>query len=349
MACIIKFPGKTKGVVSFTTQEQNYIESFGDLKNKWVVGLHHNWQPGQHDPRFDFNFIGKEDMITPNAPVIDMDACNFVSKYFYPTTNEKHWDILYVTRSVDFKRVDAFFKIIRNLYDRGHYYRILLVVCMCPDLNESTARVPKYPLEVYQELFSHSEREKFNFLEMNYNYPFTFDHKTLSVFYKNSKIFLHPANREFRCRVAAQAHACSMPLISYPCQSTLLPIHLRKSPINYICNSDNEIVDSIIEAVSNYENNVNSLELKEVSDYFQDCNTSKRLEGYLKDFFASIDLNFDPSDGFNFNNLDRRLGRHHGISVGSNKVDMTLEKFYDTIMSDIKFDPSVSDLEISLI
>tara|TARA_R100000005_G_C4999769_1_gene206543 strand:- start:1163 stop:2233 length:1071 start_codon:yes stop_codon:yes gene_type:complete len=348
MACIIKFPGKTKGVVSFTTQEQKHFSSLDFLKEKWVVGLHHNWQPGCHDPRFDFNFTGKDDMATPNAPLIDMDACNFVSEHFFPTDNDKHWDILYVTRSVQFKRLDAFFKIIRDLYDRGYHYRVLLIVCMCPDMETTSSRIPKYPLQVYQEMFSHDEREKFNFLEMNHNYPFTFDHKTLSVFYKNSKIFLHTANQEFRCRVAAQAHACAMPLVSYPCQSTLLPRHLRKPPVNYISRSDSEIVDNLIKCLSDYENNKNGLELKEVSDYFQDVNTNNRLENYLKDFFKSKGLEFDSDDGFNFKNLDRRMGRHHGISLGSNKVDLSLQEFCNILMSDIEYDSDVEDLEIYL-
>ena len=54
------------------------------------------------------------------------------------------------------------------------------------------------------------------------------------------------------------------------------------------------------------------------------------------------------NDGFNFKNLDRRMGRHHGISLGSNKVDLSLQEFCNMLMSDIEYDSDVEDLEIYL-
>ena len=260
MPCIIKFPGKTKGVVSFTKEESQNIQSFDNLKSKWVIGLHHNWQIGStHDNRFDVNFIGKQFMGTPNAPVIGMGASNFIPPDYYRTSYEnKHWDILYTPRSVCFKRIPAFFNSIRKLYDKGYYYRVLLIINMCPDMDTESSRDPKYPLEVYKNMFSHEERKLFNLLEMNYNYPFTFDKETLSLFFRLSKVFVHTAQNENWSRISAQAHACGMPLVSYPCQATRLPSYLRKPPVNYICNNDDEIVNNIVKAVSNYKETYNS-------------------------------------------------------------------------------------------
>ena len=347
MPCIIKFPGKTKGFVSFTKEESSNIGSFDSLRDKWVIGLHHNWQPSTHDGRFDVNLIGKQFMSTSGAPVIDMGASNFIpSDYCRTPYNNKHWDILYTPRTVNFKRISAFLNVIRALYDNGYYYRVLLVACNPP--TGTPGREPENLLEDYKKMFSHDERKRFNLLEMNYNYPFTFDKETLSLFFKSSKIFVHMAQVENWSRISAQAHACGMPLVSYPCQATRLPTNLRKPPVNYVGNNDSEIVSNIVSALSDYEKYYDSDEIVSASEFFNYEKTKERFKSMIKDFFQSINLECDYSDGFNMNNLDRRIARHTGKSIGDNKVPMDIEKFIGILKSDVEFNSSDEDLEMSI-
>ena len=112
------------------------------FEEKLAYGLHHNWHDWnfKYDPLFDFSMAGDGDLIEVDSkyvPRIPMDACNFVEEDFYPGTAEKFWDILFVARAVFFKRIPEFFKTVRELYDRGHMYRVLFICPVPPyDPNE---------------------------------------------------------------------------------------------------------------------------------------------------------------------------------------------------------------------
>lgn len=346
MAAILKFPGKTKGLVCFTKQETSNIPSFDFLRSKWVVGLHHNWQPAYHDNRFDVSIICKNYMMTAGAPVIDAHACSYVSKYFNPSPfSQRHWDILYVARSVDFKRISVFLNSIRKVYDMGYDYRVLLIACNGP-MPTDTEKCPKDLLGDYMKMFSHEERTRFNLLEMNYNYPFTFDHETLAHFYKSSKVFTHVGNIGYWSRVASQAYAAGLSVVCYPGQSTVVPEKLRKSPVTHVYNNDSEIPLRMIEAVESYNENYDSDLFVESSNHFQPENTSIRTKDEIRKFFQKIGIEFDSSDGFNLHNLDRRIARHVGASIGDNKVSMSINDFMKVLMSDTQFDSESEDLEI---
>ena len=217
MASIIKIPTeKSKGVVIFTTQDRdNFIlgnkkleYKIISIKDKWLVGLHHNWHDYkfQYNSVFDFSLAGKEDLIEKDNlkfDQINIDACNFSPSFFKPIDYQtpKHWDILYVARAVWFKNIPEFFKMIRSLYDRKFKYRVLLI---CPIPPNSSFVKSKYIYQKvrkdYEKIFSHDERKMFTLLTTDFDDPFPFDLETLSLFYKNSKIFVHSAENERRCR-----------------------------------------------------------------------------------------------------------------------------------------------------
>ena len=126
MATILKAPSLkdgSKGIVVFTTQDRdnfivgdNKLENrIQNLKNDWIIGLHHNWHDHKfkYNPIFDFSFAGEGYLIeTNNTPFnkIHLDACNFTPDFFRFSNNEKNWDILYVARAVFFKKIPEFFK-----------------------------------------------------------------------------------------------------------------------------------------------------------------------------------------------------------------------------------------------
>ena len=94
MACILIPPiANNKGVMSITTPEAKkyfadprLIDEFIKVKQKYYVGLHHNWHQveKQLDEIFDFLFLCARDLVVKhsNSPLIELDACNFTSKDF---------------------------------------------------------------------------------------------------------------------------------------------------------------------------------------------------------------------------------------------------------------------------
>lgn len=335
MACLIKIPDSSKGVITFTTQERdkiiftdrNIFSKIVDLKSKYVIGLHHNWHDYgfRYNPLFDFSMAGHGDLGNSNVPLVTLDACNFIPNDFQYSNGEKYWDIIYVTRAVYFKRVNLFFETVKKIYSSGRKIRVLLVCCIPPE--DAT---PINVTEEYMKIFNEEERKYFTFLPLAHDYPFCLDSSTVGFLYRSSKIFVHFANDERRCRVVANAGATGMPIICMKDPASIIPEHLRVSPYCYIVENDNDYTEKIIQALNEYDKDRN---LSEISKYFSTKYTKIELMNQLTPFLGSKEsLN---ENSFNFNNLDIRLGRHHSISYGPNKVDMTIDKLID-ICSDEK-------------
>jgi glycosyltransferase involved in cell wall biosynthesis len=334
MACLIKeYTNTSKGIVSFTTQEEKYIrynpsilKSYKDLKNHYMTALHFNWHNFDFYPDnlFDVYMTGKDDLRIKNDVSINhfhFDACNFTPSCFKPTNQEKTWDILYVARAVFFKGIEHFFHTIRKLYDEKKMYRVLF---LCPLPPENKKEI-KHFLKIYNSLFSPDEQKYFNFLVLKENYPFFFDIYTLSNFYKSSKIFVHTAPDERRCRVAAYALSSGMPLVSLPCVASILPQHLQTDPIYYEAKSIDEFPTKIINALEEYQGSVNTEAIKYLSEtYMVDT-----LKSEFRELFKENDM---PFDGRLFlTSLDIRMGHHHGLGKGPNFVPQSLDGFIKTL------------------
>jgi glycosyltransferase involved in cell wall biosynthesis len=282
---------------------------------------------------------GEGDLGNSNVPMVTMDACNFISdEYFSKEPTKKVWDILYVTRAVTFKRLPLFLKTIRSIYDKGFKIRVLLICCIPPyDID------PPNLIEMYQHMFSLEERKIFTVIPLEHDYPFTLDHTSLSHFYHSSKIFTHFAEDERRCRVVGMAVASKMPVICREGSASIIPDEFKKEPYWYKV-SNEEYDDVIIRAVNEYDINK---DLSDASYRFNIEYTSNELKTQLSRFLE-IDINDMNDKDFNFNNLDIRLGRHHQVSIGPNKVDITIDQFIDFLNSSMihdSFDYSIPDLE----
>jgi len=333
MACILKAPSPgSKGVVVFTTPERDLVIfkdkalrlSLEHLKARWALGLHHNWHDYQlkYDPIFDFHMAGEDDLkeITgKHIPLIPMDACNFSPRCFAPAAGEKFWDILYVARAVYFKRIPEFFRLIRTLYDQGKRYRVLLI-CPVPPLENGNKGAFCNVREEYDKLFSEDEKDLFTLLTIDFRYPFPLDLETLSHFYKSSKVFVHTADDERRCRVTGYAWATGMPVVGMPCIASLLPKQLRKEPFLFEVTHYEEFADATVKALESAGKQYDFTEVRNVvsQDY-----TQKNLSQYLCIYAGRNDSGND----FNLEGLDIRLGRHHGISIGKNKIYQSLVSF----------------------
>jgi glycosyltransferase involved in cell wall biosynthesis len=336
MACLIKLPTRAgKGVLSFTTQEEKVlradhllIESLRRLKSKYLVCLHYNWH--NHDCKpddlFDVHLAGEEDLVVTNGrPVerIPLDACNFTKRVFDRSAGEKTWDILFVARAVNFKGIPDFLKAIRELYDAGRMLRVLFI-CPMPPYRRSDRSTTLYDLrEVYERGFTSAEQDLFNLVILRDRYPFFFDRQTLAHFYKSSRIFVHTAPDERRCRVAAYAWCCGMPLVGKASVAAILPRRLRCEPNFFEVAEDGSYAAQILRALES----AGSVELLPLQHELSEKFTIRSLEDRLREVFLRRGEHFEGP--ILAENLDIRMGRHHGFGDGTNSVDMSLEEFMD--------------------
>jgi hypothetical protein len=329
MACILKVPDhKSKGVVVFTTAERdcfiledkNISQKIFSIKNRWNVGLHHHFHDHKfnYNELFDFSMAGDGDLIEKNNKkfkTIGLDACNFTPSFFKFNSNEKLWDILYVARAVSFKKLPEFFKLIRDLYDKGKDLRVLLISPIPKDCNNKIKPSSSYCdiRKDYEKMFSIDERKKFTLLTTNFDDPFPFDLKTLSFFYKSSKIFVHMSDNERRCRVIAYAHASGMPVVCMKPAASLLPVNLQKQPYVYISKNYGDFPKKVLSALRYY--NSKDYDKRSMLEPLKFIS-----ENYTKDL-----LRKEISKIFNLNDLDIRLGRSHGFGHNSNSIGWSID------------------------
>lgn len=321
MACIIKAPPH-KGVVSFTTVERDRVilkdknlqTKIKALKDKWIIGLHHNW----HDTNFvrqalfDFSMAGAGDLRGQSTPTIQLDACNFAPECFKISDGEKFWDVLYVARNVGFKRLPVFFDQMKKLLSVKKC-RILLI---SPTEQKTAAAF----CDSYDKKFNRDEKELFSLIAPMHYYPFPYSIETIAFYYRHSKIFAHFADEERRCRVCGYAWACGMPVVSMDHPASILPSELRKPPFLYRVGNNDNYVPQIVRALDEYQG-----WLEEPTKFFSIRHTKVRFKDALVKMFG-VDTN-----NLNFEDFDIRLGRHHQLATGSNKIPMDLHTFVDNL------------------
>ena len=203
---------------------------------------------------------------------------------------------------------------------------------------------------MYNSIFTRKERELFSVIAPEHDYPFPYDIPTVAFYYRSSKIFVHCADSERRCRTAGYAWACGMPVVSREDPASILPNNMRIPPYYYKVSSDVEYSSQILQALSDLESNkhsCNSYDINTVNEktvkYFSVNQTNLKL---ISDLSSMLKV---EKNNYSFRNLDIRLGRHHGISIGPNKVNMSLDKFVDILQSgDIKDIENYQDPEIEL-
>jgi glycosyltransferase involved in cell wall biosynthesis len=339
MASILRAPtDQSCGVMVVTTPERDHQikkspalrASIERLKGRWLVGLHHNWHDWhfKYDPLFDFSMAGDGDLKEVGGrefPRIPMDACNFVPNTFRPGTGEKFWDILYVARAVFFKRIPEFFQVIRQLYDQGHKYRVLLI-CPVPPYDRKQKKTVFYKIrESYDRMFSETEKNLFNLLTIEYRYPFPFDLDTLAHFYRSSRIFVHTADDERRCRVASYAWASGLPIVGMECVTGLLPAEVRHPPYLYEAKSYENFPELIVSALSNTSHDFDQKIMRET---FSESSTPDKLDRRLEEVAGERGLPYQLG-GLSRTNLSIRLGRHHDGIQGPNSLKTSLPELVD--------------------
>lgn len=340
MACIIKLPNETKGIVSFTTPENRELVSKPEARNyleanrgKWIYLLHHNWQPGHHDSFYDSNLCNSIDLVNSDN-CLEMDCCNF-SPSVYKPAKEKTFDLLYVARCVTFKRINTFFNTCKELLLRRPETKILFI-CSVPEEDCD----PSSPQQIYLDMFTREERKNFLTLFIDYDYPFPISKEFLAHFYNSSKVFLHTSDSERHPRVCSYAWASGIPVVGYMNLATFLPREFINEPFFYQVTHDGEYVDKIIKAIST------EMPYDEIKYFVSESFATKTFKDKLTQLFSVNGLEFNDKNMY-LKNLDFRMGRHCVISLGDNSLPITIPDLLDKSLScDIpEGDP---DVELSL-
>ena len=351
MACIIKAPdreGKGKGILTLTTPERDQVILIDDdvrarleaLKDRWVIGLHHNWHDHEFNylPLFDFSMAGEGDLIEAEGRTfehIPLDACNFVPKAFGPSRSEKFWDVLFVARPVFFKGFDHLLTTVRNLYDSDHQYRVLCIAPVPPRRHDEGYAAGVR--DSYEELFSDAEQDRFNLVTLDFRYPFPFDLPTLAHFYRSSRVFAHFAPEERRCRVAGYAWATGLPVVGMAGIGSLLPPELRAEPVFFQVDAPDKFAQQIIAAVDAATDG--ELDFDAPRRHVSGAHTHKALKRDLSIRFPQVGPNASERE-YALAGLDIRLGRHHGLDAGNNVVASSVGELLDILATD---EPAVRD------
>ena len=343
MASILKIPSlNSKGIITFTSREidefilndKDIYSRINNLKDKWILGVHHNWHNFnfKSNDLFDFNMAGETDLKSVDEKEychIPIECTHFTQNFFKFSNDSKTWDILYVGRGVNFKRIPEFFKIIRSLYDQGKMYRVLFICPIPPrsKINSIDSGIFNDIREVYNEMFKTKERHFFNLLTLDFEYPFPFDLETLSHFYKSSRIMVFTSDDERRPRTVAYAIASGMPVVLMASVASLLPSEKHIKPLVYLADNFKQFPSLIIEAISftqseKYNKSIMSAGIQEFSEVI---NIDRLREIFLNIF--KVDLYEDSRKYSLLYDLDIRLARHYGFGDNRNSIDWNLKSF----------------------
>jgi glycosyltransferase involved in cell wall biosynthesis len=340
MACLIKAPDSSgKGCVSFTTPERDQFikddprtrAAVEALKSQYMIGLHHNWHDHDfvYDPLFDFSMAGDGDLIErDNRPFerINIDACNFAPSFFGSAPgNAAYWDVLNVSRAVNFKGIPEFLQAIRTIYDRGRSIRVLYL-CPVPPADQGGTTLHDIR-QRFEALFSPAERQLFNLITMEWDYPFPLDLETLAFFYRSSRVYVHPAPEERRCRTAAYAWAGRIPVVAGANVASILPLNVRRAPFLYEFDGADGMADAILRAIDQAGDDPL---WDEVAAEFSAASSGVRLTAFL-DRLAGVRGQKMSAQPINVTQLDIRLGRHHMNVPGGNGLPQNVRSFCDAL------------------
>lgn len=180
--------------------------------------------------------------------------------------------------------------------------------------------------KAYEDMFSQSEKELFTLLNPQANYPFTFSRQELSLFYLSSRSYVHFADVETRCRVAAYAFCAGIPVIGNSTIANILPNDLAMEPTFYQVAGD-DYVEPILKAISTQLETNQRECLQTLSETYSVDRLVQNLNFCLKpvrEFVRSQVLG---------SNLDIRLGAAHSGVASSNSYEIRLREFLLGIMN----------------
>lgn len=327
MAHILKFPTSTnKGIVLFTHKEIGYFskgvkqirfEWFNNLTSKifpknqhksffqkgleeiskdYFIGEHFGWYHRNYHtvPLVDF-YLCTPSTVTFQNPdeitTIPLSSSSFINEVFENKKFKKIYDVMCVSHSGNNKRLKDFLKSVRELYDRGKKYRVLLINKQSVLEN---AKGHYIDLEKdYHSMFTAEEKQWFTLLRIKGSLSLLgLPSQAICEFYNLSKVFALFSEQEGEPRAVSEALICGMPVV--------INKNIKAGGVGLDMLNDNNSVrfesyenatDALITAVENYAQfKVNGDETKKAlrEDY-----TVEIFKDHLKSLYAKHGQQFD--------------------------------------------------------
>jgi len=319
MAHIFKYPTESnKGIIVFTHKEwpwllQNAQSTLNDLKQYYYLG----WNQGiyfgnipQMPLQVDFTFSSPTAMDYPDnghTLKIELMDRNFISDdYKDLNIEDKHFDIICISRVVKWKNVPSLLKALRKLYDRNLYYKTLIVLPTAE--NETEEKFDVDIVKQYESLFDYEERKNITLLRLSPELGFLgVSPQTINWLYNNSKVLYIGSKSEGGCRVTHEALMCGCDVVYYKNHQGPMVDYLDET--NTIPFDDFDSIDKSLEkAVSSYTYN------KTKTDRYEELLSERYSEQKLKPHFEKLyEKNNSKFDGelINCDNLSNRLPAHY--------------------------------------
>jgi len=335
MACIIKFHNKnSKGVLSITNNEylniKNKSDVFNTLKKKWVILYHPNY--------YDYNFINNghfdaylasKDIFRAiddsSDKILNFSCHNFAPKFFKISKEEKLYDFVGLsklqTSSGNPKLVKEFLIVVKSAMKLKKISGVLIISIpgRRPGLMNN---IRNY----YNQLFTDKEKKNFEFITLDYDVPFPLSLKTISMFYRHSKIHLNTHPKERHGRAQAYALACSMPIVGFENLKYLVNKKYRAKPFYFICKNLKDFPNKLIKAIEYYDNNYDYDKHNQLARTFQSKHSFETLKLKLMQKFSLDNSNWRFSDDW-----DIRLAKHHLGFKTKNSYLQNINEFLNKI------------------
>jgi hypothetical protein len=337
MACIIKSPNsKFKGVITITNLEFSKIKLnlnlINEIKKNWVLLFHPNY--------YDYNFINKgifDGYLASKTTfrvkddsedkVLNMSCHNFAPKYFGTSNDKKIYDFVGLsklqTSKGNPKDVVKFLTIVKNAMDIKKNISGVLIISVPGTRPFKT----NFIRSKYNRMFSEEQKKRFEFITLDYDVPFPLSLKTISLFYKNSKVHLNVHPKEKHGRAQAYALACSIPIVGFENLTYLVEEKYRKEPYYFIVNEIEQFSNKLVEAIDYVDNKYDELAHNELAQNFKSFNSFKILKEKLIKNFKLDDKGWNFTDDW-----DVRLAKHHLGHKTKNTYEQDINEFLTKIL-----------------
>ncbi|MEX2597041.1 MAG: glycosyltransferase [Salibacteraceae bacterium] len=279
-------------------EKKDFIE---EISKNYFLGVHFGWKfsdfPALSPISFYMGSPSTVEFSEPNSVrYIPMDGSSFIPECFYLNKPKKHpkiWDIIMVSRDVKWKNLDKFLLSVRQLYDSGKYYKVMLIVPSNNDISHDSNDNITYTnlLSDYERMFNYQERGFFTILKTHPNMPFLgLAQPQIAKFYHLSKIFALYSEQEGGSRVISEALLSGLPVVVKSTLSGGGKDFLNEK--NAVMFDDFETAHVALERAVEQWEVLNNDEQQIINLALEDRSIT-RLKTYFTEIYASENYEFD--------------------------------------------------------
>ena len=347
MVSILKKKNNNKGFIVFTHKEKNFFikkylnfflqKNIRNLKSKYILGMHWGWfKENEVDiPFIDFHLAAKGTLSFKNPnnnTILNLCNRNFIDKIFKKKNYTKIFDLICISRPVNFKKNKELFIAANKIYQLGYKYRILLIFPMPTEsLFKKHDHFYHELIDDYNNFIGKQYRQYFTLIPIyTFDHQYVFSKEEICDFLNLSKVFILPVEREGASRVIHEALVCGLPIIAYK--------NLQGGGEDLLNNSNSlffEEYENMHKQIIYMMENLDKFKYDETK-YLQICSETYQipiLKEYLKKIYLKQEGFFKDEDQYDFEDLDRKLDSHEITLPQNMRKKITNKKNVSGLMS----------------